>query len=372
MNAKHPRHMVRAAAAAALVVGAGLVPGTVAPAAAADCNTGSSVVTGGPGSYTTQHNGATVYQGSDYRAAIQAGIDNLTPGRTSQEHVAVPASGSIGASSISLPSHTSISICGTIDVGNRSGHGAIESLGASDVTIWKLNMTGDPYFGLRFYGMNGLHLGDINMNLSGGLGIRFERDYAGSRNVVMDDIYVSGASSHAVETWNIDGLQIGTVTARNVGESGLLLQTTTNAHVGTVDGDNTGTGTGYATFRTANRNGRLADGSYPTNVVVDKVISRGGGRGVFCVSESGGLEIKSVDLANNGNNSVLLENCYGVKIDGGTVNGGGEVRISARTEFANTRDTDVTLQVDNTTVLESPCADNSTWHITGNAKVSVC
>ena len=47
---------------------------------------------------------------------------------------------------------------------------------------------------------------------------------AGNYNVMMDAIYVSGAGSHAVETWNIDGLKINKVIARNVGESGLLIQ----------------------------------------------------------------------------------------------------------------------------------------------------
>ena len=336
------------------------------------CDSGDSVVSGSAGNYTTTNDGQSVYQGGDYRAAIQAGIDGLDGGRTSQQHVAVPASGSIGASTIDLPSHTSISICGTMDVGNRSGRGAIEATDASDVTIWTVNMTGSPYFGMRFYGMNGLHLGDIDLDLDGGLGIRFERDYAGSRNVVIDDVYVEGTDNHGVETWNVDGLEIGTVVARHVAGSGLLLNNTRNATIGTVDGDDVATGTGYGTFRTANQAGRLSDGSYATNIVVDRVVSRGGGRGVFCVSESGGVQIRDIDLAGNGNNAVLIENCYNYRIDGGTVNGGGEVRVAARDEFANTRDVTVTARVDNTSVRESPCGENITWNISGNASLDIC
>ena len=114
------------------------------------------------------------------------------------------------------------------------------------------------------------------------------------------------------------------------------------------------------------------NGSYNTNVYVDKVVSRGGGRGVFCVSESGGATITTVDLASNGNNAILIENCYNLRINGGTVNGGGEVRISARTEFANTKDIWITLKVDSTTVRESPCGDNTNWTLTGNATRSIC
>lgn len=188
----------------------------------------------------------------------------------------------------------------------------------------------------------------------------------------MDVITVTGAGSHAVETWNIDGLTINQVIAKNVGESGLLLQKTTNARVGLVDGNNVGAGTGYATLRFANNNGQLSSGAYTNNVVIDKVVSRGGGRGIFCVSQSGGATIGTVDLASNGNNAILIENCYNLRINGGTVNGGGEVRISARSEFPNTKDIWITLKVDGTTVRESPCADNSNWTLSGNGGRNIC
>ncbi|THV31199.1 RICIN domain-containing protein [Glycomyces paridis] len=345
-------------------VGGGTDPGT------GDCGSGTpdAKVTGSSGNYTATRGSSTVYSGGDYRAAVQAAVDAIGSG----QRVSVMASGSIGANTISIGSGKTFEGCGTIDIGWRSGRGAIESLNTSNVSIPHLKLTGSAYFAMRFYGNSNLHLGDIDMDLSGGMGIRFERDQPGSTNVTMDDVYVEGAASHAVETWNINGLDVGRVTARNVGESGLLIQNTTNADIGVVDGDNVGAGTGYATFRMANQNGRLSNGSYSTNVYVDTVISRGGGRGVFCVSESGGVNIRNVDLASNGNNAILIENCYNVTIQGGTVNGGGEVRIAARTEFANTRDTNITLTVNNTSVRESPCADNSTWRISGNASVNVC
>ena len=341
---------------------------TLASAAYAQCGSGASAtVDGGDGSYTATVGSDTVYEGSDYREAIQAAVD-----AAAGQHVAVIASGAIGESTIAIPSGTTFSGCGTIDVGNRAGHGAIEILDVSDVSIPYLSMTGNPYFGLRVYGATGLHLGEIDLNLSGGLGIRFERDENPNSDVTMDTITVTGAGSHAVETWNIDGLTIGSVIARDVGECGLLLQTTTNAQVGLVDGDNVAAGNGYATFRMANNNGQLGDGSYTTNVFVDRVVSRGGGRGIFCVSQSGAAEIGEVDLANNGNNAILIENCYGLSILGGTVSGGGEVRISAREEFPVTRDVSITLDVTGTSVRESPCGENITWNLSGDASVDVC
>ncbi|HEY8472205.1 MAG TPA: RICIN domain-containing protein [Natronosporangium sp.] len=327
-----------------------------------DCGSGTfnAEVTQSGSTYTARNGGNTVYTGSSYVDAIRAAVNSLTPGRTSQQRVVVRASGSTGTSVISLPSHTSFEVCGTMNVGNASGRGAVEALNATNVSIPFLNMTGNPYFGFRFYGMNGLHLGQINMQLSGGLGIRFDRDAPGSTNVRMDDIFVSGAGSHAVETWNIDGLTVGTVTARNVGEAGLLIQTTTNAEIGLVDGQNVATGTGYAVFRMANRAGRVGS-SYPTNIHVGEVRATGGGRGIFCVSESGGVVIDRITISQTGNNAILLENCYNVRIaaQGGTISGGGEVRIAARSEFPNSRDITLeNLTISNSGLRESPCGVN--------------
>jgi hypothetical protein len=328
-----------------------------------ECGSGTpnAEVTQSGSTYTARNGGSTVYTGNNYGDAIRAAINSLTPGRTSQQRVVVRASGSLGTSVVGLPSQTSLEVCGTMNVGNASGRGAVEALNATNVSIPFLNMTGNPYFGMRFYGMNGLHLGEINLQLSGGLGIRFERDFPGSTNVTMNNIFVSGTGNHGVETWNVNGLTIGTVTARDTAFAGLLLNNTINAEIGLVDGVNTGAGTGYATFRMANRAGRVGS-SYPTNVHVGEVRSQGGGRGIFCVSESGGLVIDRINLSQNGNNSILLENCYNVRIaaQSGSVNGGGEVRIAARTEFPNSQD--ITLEnmtITNSGLRESPCGINT-------------
>ena len=333
---------------------------------AAACGDGAdALVTGSQSSgFTTTYHGQTVYQGEYYITAIWEAIGALDPGRTSQEKVSVMASAWIGNNTIDLPSHTAFEVCGTLDTGYVAGRGAIQAIGVEDVSIPTLNMTGAPYFGLRFADVDDLHLGQIDLRMTGGIGIRFERDLPGSSNVRIDSVYASGMPGHAIETWHIDGLRIGTVTARNVGESGLLIQGTSNATIGTVDGENVGTGTGYATFRMANDNG--------PNVTVDHVRSRGGGRGVFCVSNSRGARINSVDLANNGNNSILIENCSDITIAGGTVNGGGEVRLAARSEFPNNRNIHIALRVDNTSVRESPCGENTTWNLSGNGARNIC
>ncbi|KAF5526914.1 hypothetical protein CGCA056_v001649 [Colletotrichum aenigma] len=342
----------------------------LASSVTAQCGSGTpdARVIGSGSSFTATKGSSNVYTGSDYRAAIQAALDSISSG----QRVSVIASGSIGANTITIASGKIFEGCGTINVATRSGRGAIESTNTQGVQIPYLTMTGNPYFGLRFSGTKDLTLGAITMNLSGGLGIRFDRDLAANSNVKMGVIRVTGAGSHAVETWNIDGLTIDQVIARNVGESGLLLQKTTNARVGLVDGNNVGASTGYGTLRFANNNGQNPNGNYNTNVYIDKVVSRGGGRGVFCVSQSGAAVITSVDLASNGNNAILIENCYNLSIRGGTVNGGGEVRLAARSEFPNNRDIWITLKVDGTTVRESPCGENTNWTLTGNGARNIC
>ncbi|WP_051796994.1 cupin domain-containing protein [Catenuloplanes japonicus] len=366
-----------------VVAGAGAAIG-LTQASAADCGALSyqaQAIQSGS-TWTAGRAGSTVYTGTDMRAAVQAAIGAL-PSRTAKQNVLVRGSGTISAGSrISLPSYTLIDVCGTINVtGSGSGDQApIYSRGTTEVEVAHLTVTGAPLYGIFMRNVTNVILGQIDMRLSAGLGVRIDNRGDTSqwtRNVRIDNVYVSGASSHAVETYGVDGITIGTVTARNVGESGLLLNQTINATVGTVDAENAGTGTGYAAFRMANRNGRIGD-SYATNIRVGTVKARGGGRGVFCVSESGGAVIDRVDIANTGNNSILVENCYNVTIANasGTVSGGGEIRIAARTEFPPSSNiTFKNLTVSNTAIRWSPCTgtNNVVTNVTrNNAPLTWC
>lgn len=340
------------------------------PLVSAQCGAGTpdARVTGSGNSFTATKGSTNLYTGSDFRLAIQRAVDGISSG----QRVSVMASGSIGASTIAIQSGKTFEGCGTITVATKSGSGNIEVTNQSGVKIPYLTLAGSAYFGLRFSGTKDLTLGQINLNLKDGLGIRFDRDRAANTNVKMGTITCNGGTSHCVETWNIDRLEVGSVIGKNVGECGLLIQKVTNANIGTVDCDNCGSGTGYAALRFANEAGKL-NGAYNTNIFVNRVKARGGGRGIFCVSQSGGAEIGSIDIANTGNNAILLENCYNVNIKGGTVSGGGEVRLAARSEFANSRDIAITARVDGTTVRESPCTANKTkWNLSGNGARTIC
>ncbi|ACU35817.1 hypothetical protein KCV87_10805 [Actinosynnema pretiosum subsp. pretiosum] len=375
-----------AAAIGVAVLGAALVHAVVdpAPASAADCGSGTyhAEVTKSGSTWTAKRGSTTVHTGTDMRAAMQAAAGALTSGRTSKERLVVRGSGTMSAGSrFSLPSYTALDVCGTINVtGSGSGDQApVYARGVTDVEIQHLNVTGTPLYGIFIRNATNVVLGQIDMRLSSGLGVRIDNrgdTSVRTRNVRIDNVYVSGASSHAVETYGLDGLTVGTVTARNVGESGLLLNDTINANVTLVDADGAGTGTGYAAFRTANRNGRI-NNAYPINVRVGQVIARGGGRGVFCVSESGGLQIDRVDIANTGSNAILIENCYNVNLaaQSGTVTGPGDIRLASRSEFPVTKDVVVqNLRVTNSAITENPCGTNTTFrnNTLVNSKQTIC
>jgi hypothetical protein len=335
------------------------------------------------GSTWTARNGSrTVYTGSSMLSAMQAAVGSLTAGRTSKQRVVVRGSGSMSAGSrLSLPSYTVLDVCGTVNVtGSGSGDQAVVyARGVTDVEVQHLNVTGAPLYGIFVRNGVNVTLGQIDMRLSSGLGIRVDNHGDRSvrtRNVRIDNVYVSGTSTHGVETYGVDGLTVGTVTARNTGHSGLLLNDTINATVTRVDAQGAGTGTGYAAFRMANRNGRIGSG-YPTNIRVGQVIARGGGRGVFCVSESGGAVIDRVDIAQTGNNAILIENCHNVNIaaQGGTVTGPGDIRLAARSEFPNTSDIVIqNLTVTNSAITENPCGVNTTFrnNTLVNSRQTIC
>ncbi|MFB4195284.1 right-handed parallel beta-helix repeat-containing protein [Streptomyces carpaticus] len=360
------------ATAAATLTGTGTATGAGAEVAGATATEGvSALACGDSGAHAEAvRNGNTWtapgYSGTDMLSAMRAAVNSLTPGRTSKQRVVVRGSGNVPANqSLDLPSHTILEVCGTINVTGSPGgdHAVVRGRNVTDIEVPYLNVTGAPYFGIFVRNGTNITLGQIDLRLSGGLGIRIDNHSnrnVRTRNVRIDNVYVSGTNNHGVETYGVDGLTIGTVTARNTAYSGLLLNDTINATVQRVDGQGTGTGTGYAAFRMANRNGRVGD-SYPTNIRVGEVIARGGGRGIFCVSESGGVVVDRVNIADTGNNAILIENCYNVNLAAvsGTVSGGGGIRLAARTEFANNRDVVLqNLTITNNSLTENPCGVN--------------
>lgn len=98
-------------------VGTGGTPTTPPPSTG--CGSGSyqaeAVLNGG--TWTARNGSSTVYSGSDMLSAMQAAVNSLPAGRTAKQRVVVRGSGSMSAGSrLSLPSYTTLAVCGTINV----------------------------------------------------------------------------------------------------------------------------------------------------------------------------------------------------------------------------------------------------------------
>lgn len=325
--------------------------------------------------WTATQAGRMVYTGTDTRAAVQAGIDSLSAGRSSKQSVLVQGSGTISANDrINLASYLILNVCGTLEAtGSGSGDKApLYARARREIDIPHVTITGAPPYGMFFRDVDGLHIGRAELRLSGGLGIRIDNHGRENRadkvdGIRIDDAYVEGASTHAVETYGANDVTIGSVVSRRVGGAGLLLNDSTHVEVGLVDAIDTATGTGYAAFRMANDNGAI-DGGYPSNIHLGKLVARGGGRGFFCVTRSGGLVIDRVDIANTGNNAILIQNCHNVTVAAieGTVAGPGSIQLAFDSQgcasCANSSDIAIkNLNVSGAAIREDPCAENSTF-----------
>jgi hypothetical protein len=276
--------------------------------------------------------GRTVYSGSDMAAAMTAAMNSLTANRTTKQSVLVQGSGDYPARTrYTIPSNTVLNVCGTINVtGTASGdYAPIYSRDRQNIEIPNIKITGTPTYGMFFRNVNGLKLGSLDLRHTTGIGVRVDNN-AGSvkaKDLTIDYVYGSGMKSHVVETYGVDRVTIGTVEGRSVGECGLLLNNTTNANVGSVSCVDCGKGTGYAAFRIANNAGKIGNDWPAGNIHVGKVYARGGGRGIFSVSGSGGLTIDEIDIASTGNNPILLQNSINTTIAGksGKIAGGSVV-----------------------------------------------
>ncbi len=346
---------------------------------------GYDVVVQGSGNSWTVTGGGSY---SDMASAMSAGYSRLSG--STQQTMLVLGDGDIDANAqLKMPSNMVLNICGTINVTgsySNSDTSPLYARGRTDIDIPHATITGSPQYAMFFRDVDNLHLGQIDIRVTTGEGIRIDNHGRSDRsdkvdNIQIDDVYVQGTGAHGVETYGANNLTIGTVTARSTHYAGLMLNDSTNVEVGLVDGDDCATGTGYATLRMANRNGRVGD-AYPTNVHVERVIARGGGRGIFCVSESGGAAIDHIDLEDTGlsegsGNSILIENCYNLTIgnpnEQSRIANSADLRLAARDEFALT--SDITLQniaLNGTTVTESPCATNSSFIDLTGGTLNIC
>lgn len=335
-------------AGSGLLTGLGLLTGALRTARASSHD--ARVYNSG-GQFVAENGGSQVYAGSDFINAIQSAVDSLTSGRTSKEKVRVDATGNTGTAAstkaVDLPSYTILDVPGSINV-NDSGEPWIipaRAQYAEEVEIQRFNVTGTPRYGIRMSHCNSVIVEDVNMDLSSGLGIRIDgRNGSDTQNVTLNSATISGSSTHAVETYGVDTIDIGTVTATDIETGcGLLLNDTANATVDYVNATRCDQGGGYAGFRCANDAG--------PNITVNRVDAVDCGRGIFTVSGSSGINIYDVYLESN-ESGVLAQDTRDLTIDGGTITGnvGEGVRIDSRSSNTHHYSRNITienLQIDN-------------------------
>lgn len=274
-------------------------------------------VTRSGNTWTAKVNGSTVYSGSRMFDAVTAACNNMGTGTIDiwNSGDSGPDGGNVYAirpkANQTLDFHDN-----TINCNGGDLVVAIHADRRDGITVRNLKVTGAPRYGLWFRGCSNVTLHNINMNLSHpgsvGLGIRVDASTASASNLTISgNIYINGSLGHGIETYGINGISIGDVTVNNSGGCGLILNESSNAKVGTVTGTRNCYGGGYATFRVANNNG--------PNIRVKKVYSRESGRGFFSVSGSYDCIVEEVDIANNTSHGIFLEDATNTHVLSGSV-----------------------------------------------------
>lgn len=267
--------------------------------------------------WTAKVNGSTVYTGTRMFDAVTAACNNMSAGTIDiwNSGDSGPDGGNVYAirpranQVLDFHDHTINCNGGDLVVGIYADR-------RDGITIRNLRVTGAPRYGMWFRGCSGVTLHNITMELSHpgtvGLGIRVDASTGAASNLTISgNIYINGSLGHGIETYGINGINIGDVTVNNSGGCGLILNQSSNATVGVVTGTRNCYGGGYATFRVANDNG--------PNIRVKKVYSRESGRGFFSVSGSHGCTIDEVDIANNSSHGIFLEDASDTHVLSGTV-----------------------------------------------------
>lgn len=145
------------------------------------------------------------------------------------------------------------------------------------------------------------------------------------------------------------------------------------------------TGTGYAALRMANDNGRIDTSGapdveqFPTNVHIGKVVARSGGRGIFCVSRSGGAVIDEIEIEHTGSDAILIQDCFNVTVaaESGVVTGGGAVVVADNPNNDPAIGSDIRIQnltITDSAVVEDPCFPNTELSdlVLQRTRVDVC
>lgn len=280
------------------------------------------------GNYVAIVDGSTVYSGSKYFDAINAAIRNEGSGG----YIAIETSGTSGNDNGSLyainpyPGQTLDFKGNTVNCTRDDLVVGIYARKRHGITIKNIRMTGAPRFGIWFSGCNNVTISGVNMQLSSSIsagdGIRVDAAGGTVRNFKLSgSVNIKGTKLHAVETYGVDGVNIGNVTTSNTGGCGVLLNKSKNCRVGTVKGTRNNENGGYATFRVANNNGKTT---------CKKVYSRDSGRGFFSVSGSRDCTVENVDIQGTNREGVYIQDSSNTNVLSGSISNSGSANVRIR------------------------------------------
>jgi hypothetical protein len=277
-------------------------------------------VTKSGNTWTATVGGSTVYTGSRMFDAVTAACNNMGSGTIHIRNSGDSGNDGGDVYAIRPKANQTLDFHGSTVNCNSNGDlvVVVHADKRDGITVKNLRVTGNPRYGLWFRGCSNITLTDITMNLSNdspvGLGIRVDASTGSARNLTINgNISITGSAGHAIETYSVDGVNIGDVTVNNTGGCGVLLNDSRNCTVGTVTGSYNNNGGGYATFRVANTNGSTRCAG---------VISRNSGRGFFSVSDSKDCTVEYVDIANCTKQCIFLEDATNTHVQSGKVSNG--------------------------------------------------
>ena len=273
--------------------------------------------------WTGKVDGTIKYTGSDMFAAANACIAAMSSGTVNLRNSGNSGSSGGAVKSITLKSSITFNGNGCTITGN-SGDDLIVPIyckRGSSVAVQNLNIAGRVRYGVWLETCQGMNIQNCNFNGSCLCpAFRFDNPVGSGSSLTIGTVSAkngTASQSMGVETYGINGINIGTVNANNMGGCGLLLNTSGNGWtVGTVNGTDCCVGGGYAGFRCANNNGT---GN------ISFVNSQHCGRGFFSCTQSHGAVVAKCNAANCTDIGIWIQDGPNTIVNSGTetANAGG-------------------------------------------------
>jgi len=259
--------------------------------------------------WTGKVDGSTVYTGNNMAAAVNACVNGMSSGT-----INIRNSGTLNGE-IRIKSNITVDGTGKTLTGGGEG-GIIYAQNSSSMAARNISMAGTSWYGMYFRTCQGMTFSAVNGTANLGYRIDNCKGGAGSNLQFGSPTSNNNGSSgaHFLETYGINGVSWGTVTATDrSGGCGLLLNQSSGASGTAVNGTRCNYGGGYAGFRVANNNGTTSLGTVNSTLC---------GRGFFSVSGSRDCTIQTVNATDCSSHGIWLQTTANTRINSGVVRNG--------------------------------------------------